>query len=132
MHALAREAVEARARTQWRLMGARSEHEALELFMHDVRRRWGSVFFLAVVGARHQRPPACRWTAGRQDPPARPATRFRAWPRCYRRCGGVAAGGTRRHAGGARSGRPVSSRRPAHPTLCHQIPHVRDLNGALR
>ncbi len=37
VHALAREAVEARARTQWRLMGARSEHEALEVFMHDVQ-----------------------------------------------------------------------------------------------
>ena len=39
VHDLAREAPEARARTQWRLMGARSEHEALGVFMHDVRRR---------------------------------------------------------------------------------------------
>ena len=34
-------------------MGARSEHEALGIFVHDVHRRWGSVFWrvLAVVGA---------------------------------------------------------------------------------
>ena len=26
-------------------MGARSEHEALGIFLHDVHRRWGSVFW---------------------------------------------------------------------------------------
>jgi hypothetical protein len=26
-------------------MGARSEHEALGIFVHDVHRRWGSVFW---------------------------------------------------------------------------------------
>ena len=26
-------------------MGVRSEHEALGIFMHDVHRRWGSVFW---------------------------------------------------------------------------------------
>ena len=33
-------------------------------------------------------------------PLTRPATCFRAWPRSRQRCGGVAAGGSRRHAGG--------------------------------
>ena len=45
LHALAREVVEERARTEWRRMGARSEHEALGIFVHDVHRRWGSVFW---------------------------------------------------------------------------------------
>ena len=36
---LAREAAEAKARKEWRQMGARSEHEALGIFMHDVHRR---------------------------------------------------------------------------------------------
>ena len=44
-HALAREVAEERARTEWRRMGARSEHEALGIFVHDVHRRWGSVFW---------------------------------------------------------------------------------------
>jgi len=44
---LAREVLaEARARTEWRQMGARrSEHEALGIFVHDLHRRWGSVFW---------------------------------------------------------------------------------------
>ena len=45
LHALAREVAEERARTEWRRMGARSEHEALGIFVHDVHRRWGSVFW---------------------------------------------------------------------------------------
>jgi hypothetical protein len=45
LHALAREVAEERARTEWRQMGARSEHEALGIFVHDVHRRWGSVFW---------------------------------------------------------------------------------------
>ena len=36
---IAREAAEAKARNEWRQMGARSEHEALGIFMHDVHRR---------------------------------------------------------------------------------------------
>ena len=45
LHALAREVAEERARTEWRhQMGARSEHEALGIFVHGVHRRWGSVF----------------------------------------------------------------------------------------
>ena len=43
LHALAREVAEERARTEWRQMDARSEHEALGIFVHDVHRRWGSV-----------------------------------------------------------------------------------------
>ena len=45
LHALAREVAEERARTEWRQMGARSEHEALGIFVHDVHRRWGSVLW---------------------------------------------------------------------------------------
>jgi hypothetical protein len=45
LHALAREVAEERARTEWRQMGARSEHEALGIFVHGVHRRWGSVFW---------------------------------------------------------------------------------------
>ena len=45
LHALTREVTEERARTEWRRMGARSEHEALGIFVHDVHRRWGSVFW---------------------------------------------------------------------------------------
>ena len=45
LHALAREVAEERASTEWRRMGARSEHEALGIFVHDVHRRWGSVFW---------------------------------------------------------------------------------------
>ena len=33
------------AHTEWRQMGARSEHEALGIFVHDVHRHWGSVFW---------------------------------------------------------------------------------------
>ena len=71
---LAREAAEAKARKEWRQMGARSEHEALGIFMHDVHRRWGSVLWrswarvirgrLPVIGLpngdflRHGPPPA--------------------------------------------------------------------------
>ena len=53
-------------------------HEALGIFVHDVHRRWGSVFWLAVVGARHPRPPARNREAERRDPPPRPAARVRA------------------------------------------------------
>ena len=45
LHALAREVAEERARSEWRQMGARSEHEALGIFVHDVHRRLGSVFW---------------------------------------------------------------------------------------
>ena len=61
-------------RGQWRLMWARSEDEALGIYMHDVRRRWGSAFWrswarvirtrLPVIGQpnadvlRHGPPPA--------------------------------------------------------------------------
>ena len=52
----AREVAERRARTEWRQMGARSEHEALGIFVHNVHRRWGSVFWRSC--ARHPRSPA--------------------------------------------------------------------------
>ena len=74
LEGLAREAAEAKARKEWRQMGARSEHEALGIFMHDVHRRWGSVLWrswarvirtrLPVIGQpnadvlRHGPPPA--------------------------------------------------------------------------
>ena len=62
LHVLAREVAEARARTEWRQMGARSEHEAL-----GTVGRWGMqrvlkrvlALVLPVVGAPHPRPPAC-------------------------------------------------------------------------
>ena len=38
LHVLGREVAEAKARTEWRQMGARSEHEALGIFVHDVQR----------------------------------------------------------------------------------------------
>ena len=68
VHALAREAAEARAHTQWRLMGARSEHEALGVFMHDVRRRWGSVFWRSWARVIRARLPAVGRPHGRRDP----------------------------------------------------------------
>ena len=80
LHALAREVAEERARTEWRQMGARSEHEALGIFVHDVHHRWGSVRVLAVVGARHPRPPARHREAERRHPQPRPAARVRARP----------------------------------------------------
>ena len=91
LHALAREVAEERARTEWRRMGARSEHEALGIFVHDVHRRWGTRV-LAVVGARHPRPPARHREAERRDPPPRPAARVRAWASGRGRGGAVAAG----------------------------------------
>ena len=45
LHVLGREVAEAKARTEWRQMGARSEHEALGIFVRDVHRRWGSVLW---------------------------------------------------------------------------------------
>ena len=39
LHVLGREVAEAKARTEWRQMGARSEHEALGIFVHDVLSR---------------------------------------------------------------------------------------------
>ena len=81
LHALPREVAEERARTEWRQMGARSAHEALGIFVHDVHRRWGSVFWRSVVRARHPRSvgrlPAIRGRAERRDPPPRPARRPR-------------------------------------------------------
>ena len=96
------------ARTEWRQMGARSEHEALGIFVHDVHRRWGSVRVLAVVGARHPQPPARHREAERRDPPPRPAARVRARASGRGRGGAVAAGAPRRSAWGARRGGPVS------------------------
>ena len=43
LETLAHEAAEAMARSDRKKMGARSEDEALGIFMHSVRRRWGSV-----------------------------------------------------------------------------------------
>ena len=45
VHTLARESAEKSAKDKWRVMGQRDEAEALGIFMHDVRRRWGSVFW---------------------------------------------------------------------------------------
>ena len=94
-------------------MGARSEHEALGIFVHDVHRRWGSVFWrswarvirgrLPAIGRpnadilNHGPPPAYargQAAVGGAEP----------WPR---------AGATRRPAWVARRGGPVSgARRP--------------------
>ena len=74
LHALAREVAEERARTEWRQMGARSEHEALGIFVHDVHRRWGSVFWRSWARVIRGRLPAIgRPNAGILDhgpPPA--------------------------------------------------------------
>ena len=114
LHALAREVAEERARTEWRRMGARSEHEALGIFVHDVHRRWGSVrvwrSWARVIRGRlpaigrpnaeilhHGPPPAYargQAAVGGAEP----------WPQ---------AGAPRHPAGGARRGGPVSgARRP--------------------
>ena len=74
LETLAHEAAEAMARSGWKQMVARSEDEALGIFMHSVRRRWGSVMWrswarvirgrLPVIGLpiadflRHGPPPA--------------------------------------------------------------------------
>ena len=97
METLAHEASEAMARSDWKRLGARSEDEALGIFMHSVRRRFGSVRDVAVVGARHPRPPARHRAAGRRDSPPWPAARVRARPRgCWQGLA-VAAGAPRRH-----------------------------------
>ena len=113
LHGLAREAAKAKATAKWRQMGVRSVHEALGIYTHDVHRRWGSVSWLAVVGARHPRPPARHWAAERRHPSPRPAARVRARARGCWRGRGVAAGAPRRRARGTRGGRPVSERRAA-------------------
>jgi hypothetical protein len=113
LHALAREVAEERARTEWRQMGARSEHEALGIFVHDVHRRWGSVFWRSwLVGGRASSAAACPLTrhreAERRDPPPRPAARVRARPSGRGRGGAVAVGAPRRSAcgrGARRGGR---------------------------
>ena len=55
-------------------MGARSEHEALGIFVHDVHRRWGSVFWRSWARVIRGRLPAIgRPNAGILDhgpPPA--------------------------------------------------------------
>ena len=96
LHTLAREVAEERARTEWRRMGARSEHEALGIFVHDVHRPPLGQRVLAVVGARHPRPPARHREAERRDPPVRPAARVRARAGGRGRGGAVAAGAPRR------------------------------------
>ena len=113
LHALTREVTEERARTEWRRMGARSEHEALGIFVHDVHPPPLGQRVLAVVGARHPRPPARHREAERRDPPPRPAARVRAWASGRGQGGAVAAGAPRHPAGDARRGGPVSgARRP--------------------
>ena len=109
LHALAREVAEERARTEWRRMGARSEHEALGIFVHDVHRRWGSVFWrswarvirgrLPAIGRpnaeilHHGPPPAYargQAAVGGAEPwPQRPRTRH---PRVARRRGWLWSG----------------------------------------
>ncbi len=42
LETLAHEAAEAMACSDWNKMGARSEDEALGIFMQSVRRRWGA------------------------------------------------------------------------------------------
>ena len=78
------EAAEARARTQWQLIGARSEHEALGVFMHDVRRRWGNVFWRSWARVIRARLPA----VGRPDA----ETLWHSPPPAFARGQGAAAG----------------------------------------
>ena len=115
LRALAREVAEERARTEWRQMGAQSEHEALGIFVHDVHRRWGSVFWRSWARVIRGRLPAIgRPNAGILDhgpPPAyaRGQAAVAPWAGRSR----VAAGAPRRPAWVARRGGPVSGvRRP--------------------
>ena len=77
LHSLAREAAEARARSEWRRMGARSEHEALGLHARRAPRRWGRqgrACRLRVIGLPNA-----------EFLPPWPAARIRARPRgCWR------------------------------------------------
>jgi hypothetical protein len=124
LHGLAREAAKAKATAKWRQMGVRSVHEALGIYTHDVHRRWGSVSWLAVVGARHPRPPARHWAAERRHPSPRPAARVRARPRgCWRgrrprrgrRCTPASCTGHARRQACER--RAAGWRAPAEPTM---------------
>jgi len=63
LETLAHEAAEAMARSGWKQMVARSEDEALGIFMHSVRRRWGSVMWRSWARVIHGRLPAI----GQQD-----------------------------------------------------------------
>ena len=104
------------ARSNWKKMGARSEHEALGIFMHSVRRRWGSVLWRSWARVIHGRLPAI----GRQDgailshgpPPAHARGRVavggaEAWRTARRRCTPACASGARRpRSGGYRLSRP--------------------------
>ena len=100
-----RREVSGRALTEWWQMGARSEHEALGIFVHDVPRRvfWRS--WARVIHLIHPRPPRARHReAERRDPPPRPAARVRARASSRGRGGAVATGAPRRSAWGARRG----------------------------
>ena len=63
VHALAREAAEAQAASHWRLMGARSESEALGIYTSVVQARWSSTFWRSWVHVIHGRRPC----VGRAD-----------------------------------------------------------------
>ena len=77
--------------TASRLPGRRAKFAGFGLciFRFPAAARWR---LLAVVGARHPRPPARRWAAERRHPSPRPPARVRARPRGCWRGAGVAAG----------------------------------------
>ena len=119
LHALAREVAEESARTEWRQLGARGEHGALGIFVHDVHRRsagppWGSVFWRSWARVIRGRLPAI----GRPNAEILHHGPLPAYAR-----GQAAVGGAepwpRVHPGvlrgdwGARRGGPVSGARPA-------------------
>ena len=94
-------------------MSARSEHEALGIFVRDVHRRWGSVFWRSWARVIRGRLPAI----GRPNADilnhGPPPAYVRARPSGRGRGRAVAAGATRRPAWVARRGGPVSgARRP--------------------
>eukprot|EP00964_Phaeocystis_antarctica_P030490 scaffold17224_cov63-Phaeocystis_antarctica.AAC.2 len=95
---LAHEAAEAMARSDWKKMGAQSEDEALGIFMHSVRRRWGSVMWRSWARVIHPstRPPARHRAAERRNPKPWAAARARTRLSGGWRGRGVAAGAPRR------------------------------------
>ena len=93
LETLAHEAAEAMARSGWKQMVARSEDEALGIFMHSVRRRWGSVMWRSWARVIHGRLPAIGQQDGailRHGPPPARGARGRvavggaeAWPQVH-------------------------------------------------
>jgi len=69
---LAREVAEAMARTEYRQIGARSEHEALGIFVHDVHTAAGAVSYMrSFARVIRSRLPSISEATKRRCPPPR-------------------------------------------------------------